>query len=158
MDVNTPQQVFFGIRQDITDDFALLGSANWQDWSDFGESPATINNKNIGIDRELDDTWGAGLAFEYKLNSEWLLTCGYHYDSAMMDTSTRTADLPTGKIHRYGIGTEYKYSEKITFGMAFERADFGTTNYSQADVTGATRSGEYDGHIDFYTFNVNMKL
>ncbi|MDD7983814.1 OmpP1/FadL family transporter [Lentisphaera marina] len=160
VEINTPQQVLFGVRHQLNEDLAILGSANWQEWSDFGEMPTDINGNRLGVDKELDDTWGAGIAFEYNLNSDWLLMCGYHYDSAMMDTSNRTADLPTGNIHRYGIGTEYKYSEKMTIGFAFEHVDLGSPNISQTNGinSGNTLSGDYDNYINFYTVSVNYKL
>ena len=150
MDNYTPQQFLFGIRHELSNDLALLGSANWQEWSRFGKSPTTVNGISIGIDRELDDTWGAGIGLEYKLNEDWLLTCGHHYDSAMMDTATRTADLPTGNIHRYGFGAEYKYSDKITIGFAYEHVDLGKPNLNQSNALGRTASGQYDNYINLY--------
>lgn len=158
MDSYTPQQFLFGVRHELNEELALLGSANWQEWSRWGKAPTSVNGTDIGVDRELDDTWGAGVGVEYRLNPEWLLTCGYHYDSAMMDTSTRTADLPTTNIHRYGIGTEYKYSEKITLGFAFEHVDLGKQNLNQSNNLGRSASGEYDNYINFYTVNLNYKL
>ena len=58
----------------------------------------------------------------------------------------------------YGIGTEYKYSEKITLGFAFEHVDLGKQNLNQSNNLGRSASGEYDNYINFYTVNLNYKL
>ena len=148
-----PQMVLVGVRQELTPKLAILMSGSWEEWSKFGELQVKTRAGEDDIDRNYDDTYSVGIGLEYQLTDEWLLMCGYKYDSSVQTRSTRTADLPHSSQRRYAVGAEYKYSKKMTIGVAYEYADLGTPKLDQTGNLSGTISGEYAQYIQFFTLS-----
>lgn len=95
------------VELDVRDRLALLGSANWQNWSQFGLvgiSISTANPKALTTNLQYQDTWQIAAGAQYKLSPELLLSAGFAYDSDMVTDSTRTVSAPVGAQYRYAAG------------------------------------------------------
>ena len=58
--LTVPQEVMVGVYRKVTDRLALLGSTNWQNWSQFGDVGIGINSsnpKNLTQNLNYQDTW-----------------------------------------------------------------------------------------------------
>ena len=157
MDMTMPQMVKAALRHELTEKTAILLSASWKEWSKFGEIPVQIRNADRNANRNYNDTWGGGIAFEHKLNDKWLLMSGYNYDSSIVDNKHRTADLPSADMHRFGFGAEYEWAENITVGGAYEFVDMGTPGINQTSAS-ATTVGEYDNALHFVTVGLTYRF
>jgi long-chain fatty acid transport protein len=153
-DLPMPQFVRLGIYHEINQRFALLGTVGWEDWSQMDNIFVSVARGSAKLPRNWDDTWHIGGGIHYRPSELWLLQAGIGYDTDPTDSDDRTPDMPIDRQWRYAVGAQYKWSEKISIGGAFEYADYG-----DGEINNDLLKGEYDKNdLFFLTFNVNWKL
>ena len=76
-----PQFVEGSLYHEINDQFAVLATANWEDWSDFGNIPISTAMGSIAIPRNWRDTFKLAGGLHYRPTPLWLLQVGFAYDS-----------------------------------------------------------------------------
>jgi long-chain fatty acid transport protein len=113
-----PQSIMAGAYHRLNDQWAILGSVGWDDWSRFGKVRVEIDGTGVNqiIDAGFDDTWHVGVGGEYQYNPKLMLTAGFSYDSSMSDSDTRPINIPLGPMYRYGVGFKYKKSDDLLLG------------------------------------------
>ncbi len=161
MDMTIPQAISLSLFHQLDEQWALLGSVGWQDWSEFGKTDIkTAQNGGGTDDRNYDDTWSAGVGFHYQWSDPWKLMAGIHYDSSPVSTSDRTLDQPLDRQIRYGFGAQYKYSRDITLSAAYEFWDTGTAKIDQSGSPGqGTLKGEFESYyVHFFNINASWKF
>ena len=142
------------LYHEINDQLAVLGTANWEQWSDFGNIPISTAQAGVEIPRNWRDTFKLAGGVHYRLSPLWLLQAGMAYDSSPVGASERTADMPMDRQFRYAVGAQYQYSEALSLGGAFEYLDYG-----EARINSSQLMGEYDRNdLFFISFNGNFKL
>ncbi len=84
IDVKIPlaETVRLGAYQQITDRWALLGSLRWENWSDFGDIPLTVERGSQSIPTDWRDTYGFSLGAHFRPTDSWLLQAGFGYDTS----------------------------------------------------------------------------
>jgi long-chain fatty acid transport protein len=156
MDMSLPQSVSLSLYHQLDEPWALLASASWQDWSEFGKTDLKFANAGtVEDDRNFKDTWGVGVGAHYQLSKIWKLMTGVHYDSSPVSNKARTIDLPLDRQIRYAFGAQHEYSNDITISAAYELLDAGKAKVNQS---GLSRQGELDGKFNSNTihiFNIN---
>ena len=142
-----PQSIMAGIYHRLNDQWALLGSVGWDEWSRFGRVNVDLSGTapEARVDAGFDDTWHFGVGAEYQYNPELMLTAGFSYDSSMTDADTRPINLPLGDMHRYGIGFKYRKSDDVTLGGGLSFQWMGDMEVKQA---GNAREGFVSGQYD----------
>lgn len=124
--LNWPQMIELGLQHQITEDVALMVSANWQQWSRF--------------DDLFKDSYGAGVALSYQLNS-WTLQTGVSIDSSPLSSDDRGHALPLDQQWRIGFGGHKTLSNGMVLGLAYQYQSLG-----EAEITNHTLGG--DGHYN----------
>lgn len=109
-EINWPQSVELGVQHQISNNLNVMVSANWQQWSQFAEG--------------YDDTYGAGIAFSYQLDS-WRLHSGFSADSSPLSAENRGHALPLDAQWRLGLGAEKELDNGMTFGLAYQYQSLG---------------------------------
>jgi long-chain fatty acid transport protein len=158
IDWNMPQQVAIGAYHAITDKLAVLASANWQDWSEFGTPEISLSDgPNVSEDLDYDDTWHIGLGVQYRVADPWLLMAGWGYDSSPISSdSDRSPSLPLDRQLRYAGGVQYDWNENVTVGAAYTLIDAGKNRIKK---TGNPVRGDLEGKYDssfIHVFNLNF--
>jgi long-chain fatty acid transport protein len=156
--MTVPQEVMVGVYRDITERLALLASANWQDWSQFGLVSIAINSanpKSLTSNLQYQDTWQIAAGAQYKLTPELKLSAGFAYDSSMVTDSTRSVTAPIGAMYRFGAGAQYRWNEHLTTGFSYEFMWEGSLPLSQTrGLTRTTTSGEFTNTlVNFFAVN-----
>jgi long-chain fatty acid transport protein len=156
--MTVPQEVMVGVYREVTDRLALLGSTNWQNWSQFGMVGIGINSanpKSLTENLNYQDTWNIAGGAQYKVSPEFLLSAGFAYDSSMVSDGDRTVSAPVGAQYRYAAGAQYRWSEHLTTGFAYEFMWEGKMPLEQSRATGTTVSGQFTNTlINFFAVNV----
>ena len=153
-----PQSIMAGIYHRLNDEWAILGSVGWDDWSSFGvvnvDTSGTVPETTV--DLGFDDTWHFGVGAEYQYNPELMLTAGFSYDSSMMDSETRPINLPLGEMYRYAAGFKYWKSNDVTLGGGLSFLWMGDLEVKQAgNASDGFVSGQYDNlFLTFLSFYV----
>jgi long-chain fatty acid transport protein len=155
---NMPQQVAIGAYHAITDKLAVLASANWQDWSEFGTPEISLSDgPNVSADLDYDDTWHIGLGVQYRVADPWLLMAGWGYDSSPISSdSDRSPSLPLDRQLRYAGGVQYDWNENVSVGAAYTLIDAGKNRIKK---TGNPVRGDLEGKYDpsfIHVFNLNF--
>ena len=153
-----PQSVMAGIFHQVNDQWAILGSVGWDDWSRFGRIRVKVDDTGINriVDAGFDDTWHFGAATQYQYNPKLMLTAGFSYDSSLAKGSNRPITLPMGPMYRYGLGLKYRKSDDLLLGAGLSFLWEGDLKVKPA---GGPLSGQVSGEyknvsITFLSFYV----
>ena len=153
-----PQSVMAGIFHQVNDEWAILGSVGWDDWSRFSRVHVRVDGTGINrvVDAGFDDTWHVGVGTQYQYNPKLMLTAGFSYDSSMSDSDTRPITLPLGSMYRYGVGFKYKKSDDLLLGGGLSFLWEGDLNVKPAgNAARGQVSGQYENvSITFLSFYV----
>jgi long-chain fatty acid transport protein len=145
------QAVRFSVYWDMTDKFALLLSADWEDWSTLGTTGVEIGAVSQNVTLGFEDTWRVGGGLHYQVTPDWMLQTGYSYDSSALKNKNRTAALPVDEQHRFAFGAIHQLSESLRVGMNFEWVNLGSGKIRGAAIRGSYKRND----IFFVGFNVN---
>jgi len=152
-----PQSLMAGIFHQVNDQWAVLGSVGWDDWSRFGRVRVKVTALGIDriVDEDFDDTWHFGVGTQYQYNPKLMLTAGFSYDSSMSDSDTRPITLPLGAMYRYGLGFKYQKSDDLLLGGGLSFLWEGDLKVKPAGGPQTGVSGQYDNvSITFLSFYV----
>jgi len=153
LEMQLPQAVTVSGYHDLTDRLALVASAGWQDWSDFGETTVNIKSTtspSLELDRNFKDTWHVALGARYRFAEPWVWSVGAAYDSSPVDDEDRTPDMPLDRQIRIGTGLQYDWNEDLTLGAAYTFIDAGK---AKIDQEGSPLQGDFKG--DFKTNHIH---
>ena len=139
---------------ELSDQWALLGTIGWEDWSAFKDVNISAAQGSQKIPRNWDDTWKFAAGVHYRPVEKWLLQLGCSYDTSPVDKEDRTPDMPMDRQIRYATGVQYEWSERLSAGAQFVYADYG-----KAKIDNQLLKGEYKTNdIFFLAFNANWKF
>jgi long-chain fatty acid transport protein len=139
---------------ELNDQWALLGTIGWEDWSAFDNVNISTSQGSKKIPRNWDDTWKFAAGVHYRPAENWMLQLGVSYDTSPVDSEDRTPDMPIDRQIRYATGVQYKWSDKLSTGTQFVYADYG-----KAKIDNDLLKGEYKRNdIFFFALNANWKF
>ncbi|MCI0439834.1 MAG: outer membrane protein transport protein, partial [Chloroflexi bacterium] len=169
LEITVPQQVMASVFHQLNDDWALLASFGWQQWSEFGQIQIGIadstNPTSLTTNLDFKDTYHGALGAQYRVSDTWLLNFGVAYDSGFQSSSNVSPLLPVNSAWRFGVGGEHQLSKTAFVGVAAEYLYGGTLDVnlqSAAPVALGGRGnvvGEYEntGTI-FFAAYFNVKF
>ncbi len=120
-----PQLVRVGAYHELNDQWALLGSVGWEDWSAFDELLVSTAGGGASIPTNWEDTYHFSGGVHYRPTNVWLLQAGITYDTSPVGASDRSAYLPMDRQVRVAVGAQYQLNERMNVGGAFEYIDLG---------------------------------
>jgi long-chain fatty acid transport protein len=159
LDMKMPQSLMAGIFHQVNDQWAVLGSVGWDDWSQFERVHVKVDGTGINrvVHANFDDVWHFGVGAQYQYTPKWMFTAGFSYDSSMTTGSNRPIELPLGAMYRYGLGFKYQKSDNLLFGGGLSFLWEGDLKVKQAGtpVSGGVVDGKYENvSITFLSFYV----
>jgi long-chain fatty acid transport protein len=102
----------------------------------------------------FEDTWRAGLGFNYRFNESWMLRLGTAYDKAPVQDEYRTPRLPDAARIWAAGGFEWKLSEKVRVDVGYAHLfiDDASSDLPNQSSPTATPSGNlvggYEAKVD----------
>ncbi len=146
-----PQLVRVGAYHELDDQWALLGSVGWEDWSEFDSLLVSTQAGSANIPTKWRDTYHFSGGVHYRPVEEWLLQAGITYDTSPVSDGNRTAYLPMDRQIRSAVGAQYQWNERLKVGGAFEYIDMGDARIDDPTLL----TGEYETNRIFM-FAVNF--
>ncbi|MCW2271565.1 OmpP1/FadL family transporter [Pseudomonas sp. JUb96] len=148
LDMSVPQTALISIAHNFNEQWRLLGSLGWQDWSEFGNIGVEVDADALGVSRTVDrqykDTWHASVGVQYQINPRLRLNMGLGYDSSAVDDKDRTVDNPMGEAWRLATGLSYHVDKGLDLHAAYTLIWLGDMDVSQTKArSGDTLSGTY---------------
>jgi long-chain fatty acid transport protein len=158
IDLTIPAQLSVGAYRALTDNLALVGTLNWQNWSKFGEPEIAVADSNtVTADLDYQDTYHAGLGVYYRVADPWLLMVGFGYDTSPTSSSSeRSPLLPLGAIFTYSAGVQYDWNKDFSVGAAYALIDAGSAKVNRS---GGPLKGDLEGEYDtnfIHAFSLNF--
>src|SRR5579875_1250733 len=156
--ITVPQMVMLSAYRQITGRLALLGSVNWQNWSQFGLVGINVNSANprsLTQNFNYQDTWQIAAGLQYQVSVPLMLSAGFAYDSSMVSDGNRTVSAPVGAQYRYAAGIQYQWTERLKTGFAYEFLWEGKMPLQQSRITGTTLGGQFTNTvINFFSLSL----
>jgi len=147
-----PQMARAGAYHEINDQWAILGTVGWEDWSNFDKLLVSTQGGGGSIPTKWKDTYHFSGGLHYRPTTDWLLQAGITYDTSPVTDANRTAYLPMDRQIRYAIGAQHQWSDRLKVGGAFEYIDLGEAKIDDPTLL----TGEYqENRILAFTLNMN---
>jgi long-chain fatty acid transport protein len=86
---------------EISDQWALLGTIGWEDWSAFDNVNISTGRGSGNIPRDWHDTYKFAAGVHYRPGDKWLLQLGFAYDTHRLILMTVPLTCPW--IDRYAM-------------------------------------------------------
>lgn len=158
--LKTPEIVTASFRQVIAQDWTLLGTVEWTNWSRvqqlqvFSAGGALVDQLGIGY----DDGWYFSGGLEHAYSDTLTLRGGVAYEisPASADTS-RIVQVPDADRIWLSVGASYKYSEWTTLDFAYSHVFVEDENFATGGTFG-TLAGTVDSSADIISVGVRSKL
>ncbi|MGO4313118.1 OmpP1/FadL family transporter [Pseudomonas sp. KB_15] len=150
LDMKVPQTVTLSLFQQLDRQWALLASANWQDWSEFGDIAVEVDTTAFGaqsttVDAGFKDTWHLSLGAQYQATEQWLWNFGVAYDSSAVSDSNRSVVVPMNESWRIATGATYALNKDTDVNVSWAMVWLGDMPVDQAkSVSGNRISGQFD--------------
>ena len=141
-----PNMLLVSGYHELTKELAVMGNFGWQEWSQFGAVELGINGDNpqsLTANLQFSDTYHGALGAQYRLADTWLLSGGVAYDSAPLNSGTRSPVFPIDRQIRGAVGVQKAVSDVITLGFQYEYLDLGSASLSRSGPVRGTLVGDY---------------
>lgn len=119
--MRTPQLVNFGVRQELTDRFRVMGTVEWTDWSSINIVPVYSVGTGVQLTTlplRYRDGWLFSVGGEYDLSSQYTARAGIGYEIAPVNDMSRDVRMPEPNQMILSAGLAYRYSERMAFDLA----------------------------------------
>ncbi|MGB9163665.1 MAG: outer membrane protein transport protein [Rhodomicrobium sp.] len=167
--VTLPNEVTLSARQALTDRLTLLGTVEWQNQSSVGNIPITSSFIGCpgGVCETLNfnyhDQWYFALGAEYAYSPSLTVRTGVNYEISPVDNGNRTVVLPDSNRLGVSVGGSYRYSDRVTFDLAYTHLFFDSAPFCMAEGGGTVHcvsplqqltllEGSADTSVDMFSF------
>ena len=159
VDMMIPQTVTLSGYHQLNDQWALLASANWQQWSRFGDIDVNSAPYSTTVDMHYKDTWHLSLGTQFDVTPTLRLSSGIAYDSSAVDDAHRTVNLPMGEGWRWGLGASYQLSPATKLEASYTLAWLGDMAVYQNGKGRPEISGTYNNsYLNFFNIGVQHQF
>lgn len=147
IDMSVPQTATLSLYQQLDQQWALLASANWQDWSNFGEIEVQVDalrGLSTTVNARYKDTYQLALGTQYQATPQLLWNAGIAYDTSAVSDSNRTVTVPMGEQWRVGTGATYALDKNTDLNLSWDLVWMGDLPVDQSKALSGERvSGQY---------------
>jgi long-chain fatty acid transport protein len=167
--VTLPDEVTLSARQALTDRLTLLGTVEWQNQNSVGNIPITSSFIGCpgGVCETLNfnyhDQWYFALGAEYAYSPSLTVRTGVNYEISPVDNGNRTIVLPDSNRLGVSVGGSYRYSDRVTFDLAYTHLFFDNAPFCMAEGGGTVHcvsplqqltllEGSADTSVDMFSF------
>jgi long-chain fatty acid transport protein len=157
-----PQSVMVSAHHELNEEWALMADFGWQDWSEFGNVQAGVENGGTTtLNLQYQDTFHGALGAMYKASEKLVLSGGAAFDSSSVENANRTVTLPMGQAWRFGLGAQYQLSESVNVGAAYTflwAGDMPVDQGSDTALRGRVSGSFNDAWFNFINVNLTWKF
>lgn len=135
----------------------VLADWTWTGWSSIPSLDIVRANDSplSSVPLQFQDTWRAGLGFNYHLNESWMLRLGTAYDKAPVKDQYRTPRLPDNDRVWASAGFQWSISKKAVVDVGYAHLFIGdaSSNLPNQDTPTSTPVGALVG-----TYNAKVDI
>ncbi|MEJ8474809.1 OmpP1/FadL family transporter [Roseibium algae] len=156
----TPEMVTLSAKQRITDNFRILGTFEWTNWSRLTEPKVLLEANDAQLTTlpfNYEDGYFLSVGGEYDFNEKITLRAGAAYEWSPVTTQTRSARLPDNDRIWVSAGSSYRFNDALSFDLGYTHI-FGTDTdlkivpgHQDYASTKGSLTGEIDSSVDIFT-------
>jgi len=159
--ITLPDSANLGLYHEINEEWALLATVEWTDWSVL----KTLNAIGPGgtslstLDENWRNTWFGSVGANWKPIDRWTFHVGFAYDEAPMTDANRNARIPDADRIWTAFGFTYDITKaaQFQFGYAHLFTPGGSiTDSSGAANGGGVLTGSYSDSADIVSATIDM--
>ncbi len=157
-----PEMVSLGLRHKISDDWTVMGTVEWTNWSRFNELRIESNAPGGPADNVTEEEWKDGWFFSLGAEHQWndylTVRAGAAYEISPVIDRTRTPRIPDNDRIWLAVGGTYKYSSNLSFSLGYTHifVEDAPINLSRTDEGSALRgdlNADSEAHVDILTIS-----
>lgn len=121
-DVTTPETVSFGVYQELTDEWAVMGEAQFTRWSRFKDLTLEFDNPAQPDDitvHDWKDTWFFATGATWRPNETWTLRGGAAFDQSPIPNKHRSPRIPTDDRYLLSLGANYAPLPNLSIDLSY---------------------------------------
>ncbi|TYC48643.1 transporter [Rhodobacterales bacterium] len=156
----TPEMVTLSAKQRITDQFRMLGTVEWTNWSRLGTvrlrstNGTTTNPTGLpDLKFNYDDGWFFSVGGEYDWNEQVTLRAGVGYELSPIDEEIRSTRLPDNDRLWLSAGMSWQPAENLAFDIGYSHLIPADT---QIDISPGHQ--DYNSNIGTYVADVDSQV
>jgi long-chain fatty acid transport protein len=153
-DVNLPDLVTLGIRQEVTNRFRIMAGAEWSNWSRFDTIKIKDGPAPVDLQFNYDDGWFLSGGAEFDLTPQVSVRGGVGYEWGPIDDNVRTYRVPdSDRLHLSG-GVSYRLDQRFSFDVGYSFVAVEDADIRAANAGGPDANGPFSGRADTHTHYV----
>lgn len=161
-ELDLPSIASFSVSQKVGERFTLLGSANWNEWSNFDDIPVKTSTLSI-TEQGYKNTWSFAVGGRYDVNEKLQLKAGFQYDPTPTVDEHRSTRIPDGDRKWYAAGLTYNLNERLSFDLSGTYVDVSKEKINITDISpvASTRTrtvGETEGSVGIISTAIRFKF
>ena len=156
-----PDIVTLSVRQRINEQFTLLGSIEWTNWSvlkNFDVESSPVNPAPTAYNWK--DGWLFAIGGEYAVNDMLTLRAGYAYEKSPVPDATRNVRVPDNDRHWVSVGLTYRANDLLQLHAAYSHlfAKDGKVNIAATAGPPAMPGlvARYKQHVDIISAGITL--
>ncbi len=156
VDFILPELVSLGLRQQISEEFTILGTVEWTNWSRLG-TPQIKDAAGATIDElslEYEDGWFFSVGLEYAMRPGTTLRTGLGYEKSPIRDDTRNVILPDNDRIWLSAGATFQLFESTAIDVGYTHLFVEDGPICQPQPNCTAFEGESTGDIDIFTVGV----
>lgn len=160
--VALPDSVNLGFYHDIDQQWAVMATVEWTDWSVLRQLNVTTDMGQglVTVPENSRNTWFVSVGANYKATDKLMLHGGLAFDESPVRDSTRTPNLPDSNRYWTAVGASYSLTPAATvhFGYAHLFADKAPITYTSTAPAAGTLVGSYDNSANLFSASFAVKF
>lgn len=166
-DLETPETVYIGIDQAITDTISVQASAHWTNWSRFDELKIDFANPSTSdsvTEEDWEDTWFFALGATWQATEALTLTAGVAHDISPIPDNRRTPRIPGADRTWLSIGASYQIDDRWSVAGGYSHIFVDDSAINLADTGTGPNAGrgnltvQYENSIDIVALQARYKF
>jgi long-chain fatty acid transport protein len=170
--INLPDVVSLGLRQKLNQQWTLLGTVEWSNWSRIGTAailqangtPAPVGATPVMLPFQYDDGWFYSVGAEYRWNDHLTLRAGVGNEKSPITDLVRTPRLPDNDRTWVSVGASYNVTKKLALDAAYSHLFVKSTPINISAASGnpwfngaITYIGEVDSQVDIVSLSLRYR-
>ncbi|MCG8368612.1 MAG: OmpP1/FadL family transporter [Pseudanabaenales cyanobacterium] len=160
-ELKLPDSLSFGVYQELSPQWSIVGDVTWTNWSRFEELRIEFDNpaqEDVVQPENWEDTVRIGFGINYKPDEIWTLRAGAAYDPSPVDDQFVTAEIPDSDRFWVTVGAGYRPSDNISLDVAYAHLFFNDRAISQSDPVAGDLIGTYESQADIVGVQFNWRF
>lgn len=154
--MTTPEVVSIGVRQQLTDAWAVSTEATWTRWNRMRVLRITFDNPALPpsvTEQDWHDTWFLACGVSWRPSQNWVLRTGFAYDQSPVPNSTRTPRTPANSGYLLAGGLTWQPLKRLSLSIGYghffiENPRMNLKTTSDGNATRGSLQGSSDNAID----------